>query len=32
VVDRLADLYAPDETRLWLYARIPCSAASGQST
>lgn len=23
VVDRLADLYAPDETRLWLYARHP---------
>ena len=23
LVDRLADLYAPDETRLWLYARHP---------
>lgn len=23
VVDRLAELYAPDETRIWLYARHP---------
>ena len=23
VVDRLADFYAPDETRLWLHARHP---------
>lgn len=23
VVDRLAEFYAPDETRLWLYARHP---------
>jgi uncharacterized protein (DUF2384 family) len=23
VVDRLAEFYSPDETRLWLYARHP---------